>query len=196
MAWSFKHHPLTLRSPSNPSRANYCTISGAIHGTATIKFKKARNKNESRAERESDSRRPSERIIEECGSHGGNIPPLLAAYLRIRGNIPPNDTYLSHNVPPSIHNSLQPPSNGKIVNYEDLKAKFRSHFSQLEKIHKDTSGGIPRTIMVGGKPFNTENNLNEYKHIEPVKQKKCGLAPERNEAACKEVDDLTMAGIL
>ncbi|GJR54810.1 reverse transcriptase domain-containing protein, partial [Tanacetum coccineum] len=56
--------------------------------------------------------------------------------------------------------------------------------------------GILITIMVGGKPFNTEHKLNEYKHIEPVKQKKRGLAPERNEAACKEVDELTKAGIL
>ncbi|GJV16597.1 reverse transcriptase domain-containing protein [Tanacetum coccineum] len=31
---------------------------------------------------------------------------------------------------------------------------------------------IPRTIMVGGKPFNMEHKLNEYKHIELVKQKK------------------------
>ncbi|GJY36813.1 hypothetical protein Tco_0422191 [Tanacetum coccineum] len=27
MAWQFKHHPHTLRSPSKPGRANYCTIS-------------------------------------------------------------------------------------------------------------------------------------------------------------------------
>ncbi|GKB24145.1 reverse transcriptase domain-containing protein [Tanacetum coccineum] len=50
--------------------------------------------------------------------------------------------------------------------------------------------------MVGGKPFNTEHKLNEYTHIEPVKQKRRGLAPERNETACKEVDELTKEGIL
>ncbi|GJV07367.1 reverse transcriptase domain-containing protein [Tanacetum coccineum] len=50
--------------------------------------------------------------------------------------------------------------------------------------------------MLGGKPLNTEHNLNEYKHIEPVKQKKRGLAPERNEATCKEVDELSKVGIL
>nr|GEX52800.1 reverse transcriptase domain-containing protein [Tanacetum cinerariifolium] len=50
--------------------------------------------------------------------------------------------------------------------------------------------------MVGGNLFNTEHKLNEYKHIKPVKQKKRGLALERNEAACKEVDELTKAGIL
>ncbi|GJX48984.1 hypothetical protein Tco_0275829 [Tanacetum coccineum] len=55
---------------------------------------------------------------------------------------------------------------------------------------------IPRTITVGGKPFNMEHKLNEYKHIKPVKQKKRGLALKRNEAAWKEVDELTKAGIL
>ncbi|GJS80839.1 reverse transcriptase domain-containing protein [Tanacetum coccineum] len=55
---------------------------------------------------------------------------------------------------------------------------------------------IPRTIMVEGKSFNTKHKLNEYKHIEPVKQKKRGLAPERNEAACKELDELKKVGIL
>ncbi|GKC37819.1 hypothetical protein Tco_1050203 [Tanacetum coccineum] len=29
-AWEFKHHPLTLWSPSKPGHAKYCTISGAI----------------------------------------------------------------------------------------------------------------------------------------------------------------------
>ncbi|GJZ06390.1 reverse transcriptase domain-containing protein [Tanacetum coccineum] len=38
--------------------------------------------------------------------------------------------------------------------------------------------------------------LNEYKHIEPVKQKKRGLAPEQHKAAFKEVDELTKASIL
>ncbi|GJZ81389.1 reverse transcriptase domain-containing protein [Tanacetum coccineum] len=36
-------------------------------------------------------------------------------------------------------------------------------------------------LMVGEKPFNTEHRLNEFKHIEPIKQKKRGLALERNE---------------
>ncbi|GJR66436.1 reverse transcriptase domain-containing protein [Tanacetum coccineum] len=37
--------------------------------------------------------------------------------------------------------------------------------------------------------FNTD-------HIKPIKQKKHGLALERNEAACKEVDELTKVGLL
>ncbi|GKB11466.1 hypothetical protein Tco_0845389 [Tanacetum coccineum] len=31
--------------------------------------------------------------------------------------------------------------------------------------------GIPRTITVNRKPFNTEHKLNEYSHIKPIKQK-------------------------
>ncbi|GJZ83285.1 hypothetical protein Tco_0648458 [Tanacetum coccineum] len=50
--------------------------------------------------------------------------------------------------------------------------------------------------MVGWKPFNTEHKLNEYMHIKPVKQKKRGRSPNRNEIACKEVDELIKAGIL
>ncbi|GJT86705.1 reverse transcriptase domain-containing protein [Tanacetum coccineum] len=56
--------------------------------------------------------------------------------------------------------------------------------------------GILRTIIVGGKPFNMEYRLNEFKHIEPIKQKKRGLALERNEVICKEVEELTKANIL
>ncbi|GJX89000.1 reverse transcriptase domain-containing protein [Tanacetum coccineum] len=53
-----------------------------------------------------------------------------------------------------------------------------------------------KTIKVGGKPFNTENKLNEYKPFKLVKQKKRGLVTDRNEAACKEVDELMRTGIL
>ncbi|GKC16480.1 hypothetical protein Tco_1013262 [Tanacetum coccineum] len=48
--------------------------------------------------------------------------------------------------------------------------------------------GIPRTIMVEGKPFNTKHRLYEFKHIESVKQKKKSLAPEWNEAILKKED--------
>ncbi|GKA72862.1 hypothetical protein Tco_0779078 [Tanacetum coccineum] len=56
--------------------------------------------------------------------------------------------------------------------------------------------GISRTIMVEGKPFNTEHKLNEYIHVKPIKQNKRGLGPDRNMAACKEIEKLTKAGIL
>ncbi|GJZ03069.1 reverse transcriptase domain-containing protein [Tanacetum coccineum] len=62
-------------------------------------------------------------------------------------------------------------------------------------IHTDMMG-IHRTIMIEGKPFKTENKLNEYSHIKPIKQKRRGLGPDLNTAACKEVEELTKEGIL
>ncbi|GKB24802.1 hypothetical protein Tco_0864203 [Tanacetum coccineum] len=56
--------------------------------------------------------------------------------------------------------------------------------------------GIPRTIILGGKPFNTEHKLNEYNNIESIKQKKRELALKQNETFYKEVDELTKVGIL
>nr|GEY04040.1 reverse transcriptase domain-containing protein [Tanacetum cinerariifolium] len=50
--------------------------------------------------------------------------------------------------------------------------------------------------QLGGKPLSINHKLKEYKHIKPIKQKKRGLGPDRGEAACKEVDELTKAGIL
>ncbi|GKE75352.1 hypothetical protein Tco_1537393, partial [Tanacetum coccineum] len=43
--------------------------------------------------------------------------------------------------------------------------------------------------------WNYADMTNEYKHIKPVKQKKRGLGPDYNEAACKEVYELTKAPI-
>nr|GFB16879.1 reverse transcriptase domain-containing protein [Tanacetum cinerariifolium] len=56
--------------------------------------------------------------------------------------------------------------------------------------------GIPRTIIVKGKSFNTKYKLNEYNHVKAIKQKRRGLGPDRNTAACKEVEELTKVGIL
>ncbi|GKA10943.1 hypothetical protein Tco_0690376 [Tanacetum coccineum] len=50
--------------------------------------------------------------------------------------------------------------------------------------------------MVEGKPFNMEHKRNEYNHIKPIKQNKRGLGPDRNMAACKEIEELTKVGIL
>ncbi|GKD27994.1 hypothetical protein Tco_1234208, partial [Tanacetum coccineum] len=50
--------------------------------------------------------------------------------------------------------------------------------------------------MKKGKPFKIEHKLNEYSHIKPIKQKRRGLGPDRNIAACKEVEELMKAEIL
>ncbi|GJS58241.1 hypothetical protein Tco_0653025 [Tanacetum coccineum] len=84
-----------------------------------------------------------------------------------------------------------------------LPNHFKKELQNLLKSNTDVFAwtqadmtGILRTIMVKGKPFNTEHKLNEYSHIKPIKQNKRGLGPDRNMAACKETEELTKAGIL
>nr|GEV33696.1 reverse transcriptase domain-containing protein [Tanacetum cinerariifolium] len=55
---------------------------------------------------------------------------------------------------------------------------------------------VPRTETIGEETFNTEHRINELKHLEPVKQKKRSLAPERNKAIHIQVEELTKANIL
>ncbi|GKE57694.1 reverse transcriptase domain-containing protein [Tanacetum coccineum] len=63
---------------------------------------------------------------------------------------------------------------------------LRSNADVFAWTHADITG-IPRTIMVEGKPFKTEHKLNEYIHIKPIKQKRRSLCPDRSTTACKEV---------
>ncbi|GJT18765.1 hypothetical protein Tco_0877471 [Tanacetum coccineum] len=65
---------------------------------------------------------------------------------------------------------------------------FRNHHMKRKPGSKD--------LVIDRNPFGTEHKLNEYKHIDPIKQNQAGLAPERSAAACKEVDELTKARIL
>ncbi|GKB29555.1 hypothetical protein Tco_0868956 [Tanacetum coccineum] len=60
--------------------------------------------------------------------------------------------------------------------------------------HADMTG-IPRTITVNRKPFNTKHKLNEYSHIKPIKKRR-SLGPDRSTSAHKEVEELTREGIL
>nr|GEU80190.1 reverse transcriptase domain-containing protein [Tanacetum cinerariifolium] len=48
--------------------------------------------------------------------------------------------------------------------------------------------GIPRTIMVEVKPFNTEQKLSEYRHVKPIKQKRRGVGLDRSTAALMLID--------
>nr|GEW29164.1 hypothetical protein [Tanacetum cinerariifolium] len=78
---------------------------------------------------------------------------------------------------------------------EKLQNLLKSNAGVFAWTHFDMTR-IPKTIMVGGKPFNTEHKLNKYSHIKPIKQKRRGLGPDRNTVACKEVEELIKAGIL
>ncbi|GJZ36239.1 hypothetical protein Tco_0582056 [Tanacetum coccineum] len=93
----------------------------------------------------------------------------------------PNQTVIGRQLPTSFKKRLQ----------DLLKANadiFAWTYFDITRLYK--------TIMVGGRPFITEHKLNELKHMEPRKQKKRGLAPERSEALHKEVEELTKADIL
>ncbi|GJT42131.1 putative reverse transcriptase domain, ribonuclease H-like domain protein [Tanacetum coccineum] len=68
---------------------------------------------------------------------------------------------------------------------KELQNLLKSNADVFAWTHADMTG-ILRTIMVEGKPFNTEHKLNEYSHIKPIKQNKSGLGPDRNMAACVE----------
>nr|GFA93441.1 reverse transcriptase domain-containing protein [Tanacetum cinerariifolium] len=98
-----------------------------------------------------------------------------------------NEKYLEQ----TIIIGKQLPTNFK----EKLRDLLRSNVDVFAWTHADMTG-IPRTIMVRGKPFNIEHKLKEYKHIKLVKRKKRGLGPIHSKAPCKEVEELTKAGIL
>ncbi|GKC45137.1 hypothetical protein Tco_1062859 [Tanacetum coccineum] len=78
---------------------------------------------------------------------------------------------------------------------KELQNLLKSNADVFAWTHADMTG-IPRTIMVEGKPFNMEHKLNEYNYVKPIKQNKRGLGPDRNMAACKETKELTKARIL
>ncbi|GKD47809.1 hypothetical protein Tco_1276785, partial [Tanacetum coccineum] len=71
-----------------------------------------------------------------------------------------------------------------------LRDLLRANANVFAWTHADMTA-IPRTIMVEGKPFNTEHKLSEYSYVKPIKQKRRDLGPDRNTAACKEVEELT-----
>ncbi|GKE07488.1 reverse transcriptase domain-containing protein [Tanacetum coccineum] len=84
-----------------------------------------------------------------------------------------------------------------------LQTKTKLKLQELLKAHTDVFAwttthmiGVPRTIMVGGVIFNTENRVNESKHVEPVKQKKRSMEPKRNEVIHTQVEEFTKANIL
>nr|GEU73255.1 hypothetical protein [Tanacetum cinerariifolium] len=84
-----------------------------------------------------------------------------------------------------------------------LPTKFKIRLQDLLRVYVDVFAwitahmtGVPRTILIGGKAFNTEHRVNELKHLEPVKQKKRSLTPERNKAIHTQVEDLANANIL
>ncbi|GJU85718.1 hypothetical protein Tco_1293264 [Tanacetum coccineum] len=90
-----------------------------------------------------------------------------------------------------------------IAKGRQLATKTKIRLQDLLRVYVDVftwttahMTGVLRTIIIGGEAFNIEHRVNELKHLEPVKQKKRSLAPERNEAIHTQVEELTKANIL
>ncbi|GJS23743.1 putative nucleotidyltransferase, ribonuclease H [Tanacetum coccineum] len=78
---------------------------------------------------------------------------------------------------------------------ERLRNLLRTNADVFVWAHANMTG-IPRTITVNGKPFNTKHKLNKYSHIKPIKQKRRSLGPNHSTSTRKEVEDITRVGIL
>nr|GEV59167.1 hypothetical protein [Tanacetum cinerariifolium] len=83
--------------------------------------------------------------------------------------------------------SKQLPTNFK----EKLQDLLRSNVDVFAWTHADMTR-IPRTIMVGEKPFNKEHKLNEYKHVKPVKKKKHELGYHQIQMVEEDEDNMAI----
>ncbi|GKD98651.1 hypothetical protein Tco_1382548 [Tanacetum coccineum] len=132
-----------VRAATTPLRA----MSPRVHRRRerVVGFEETQNKGEIRVERNNEGGRPSEEASRGNGSQalpnneGGNLPP------NAHGLPSANSDWK----PPYRGKLRQPPTRrartidlhkrqkaGSILDYEDLKAKFRSHFSQQKKFTK------------------------------------------------------------
>ncbi|GJU01549.1 hypothetical protein Tco_1111887 [Tanacetum coccineum] len=120
--------PEPARTVSPPLRA--ASLRVRRRKERVVEFEETQNIGESRVEGSSEGGRPSEEASRGNGSQNVNLPPLLAAHIgrsengqplqssltsayggqalsnNIRGNLPPNGTFLSHNAQPFILASL------------------------------------------------------------------------------------------
>ncbi|GKD88846.1 hypothetical protein Tco_1364353 [Tanacetum coccineum] len=104
-------------------------------------------------------------------------------------------TYESDKVTEGVKKVRKTPSTSEKGVFSCTLAEEKANADVFAWTHADMTG-IPRTIMVKGKPFNTEQKLNEYSHVKLIKQKRRGLGPDRSTTACKEVEELMKARIL
>nr|GEW76825.1 hypothetical protein [Tanacetum cinerariifolium] len=102
---------------------------------------------------------------------------MVLSSLNVKEKIIVNDKYPYQTV--TIKKQL--PDNFK----KELQNLLMSNTYVFAWTHANMTG-IPRTIIIKGKPFNTKHKLNEYNHIKSIKQNKRGLGPDRSMAACKK----------
>ncbi|GJS94023.1 reverse transcriptase domain-containing protein [Tanacetum coccineum] len=88
-------------------------------------------------------------------------------------------TLLSENSSQGLEKEQQIASEVRQADKEDILICVDAEEKIVTTAHMT---GVSRTIIVEGEIFNTEHRVNEFKHVEPVKQKKRSMAPNRNEA--------------
>nr|XP_043637982.1 uncharacterized protein LOC122608983 [Erigeron canadensis] len=86
---------------------------------------------------------------------------------------------------------------------KQLPTKVKKQLKDMLRLNKDVFAwapsdmiGVPRQLKFGDEVFDTQHRLNVRPHVEPIKQKRMSLAPERERAAQEQVSDLVKAGIL
>nr|GEU31902.1 reverse transcriptase domain-containing protein [Tanacetum cinerariifolium] len=129
-----------------------------------VGFEETQNRGESRVKRKNKGGRPSEEAPRGNGSQNVNLPPLLAAYIwrsenghplqssltsvyggqalsnNVGGNLPPNDTFLSHNAQPFI------PANLNILGlHEDQRIFGFIHGLRTKSLVEHLSMNLPLT---------------------------------------------------
>nr|XP_043639646.1 uncharacterized protein LOC122610749 [Erigeron canadensis] len=84
-----------------------------------------------------------------------------------------------------------------------LPTEYKRRLKEILEKNKDVFAwtptdmtGIPRKLMINGESFDTQHCLNTRPHLEPIKQKRRSLAPDRSKAVKLQVEDLVKAGIL
>ncbi|GKB28614.1 reverse transcriptase domain-containing protein [Tanacetum coccineum] len=127
-----------LESLLGNDESRYITKTSALNWNTSVMsmMKKGRwnlGLDGSRVKRNSEGGSHSEHIVDDNKSQGKNLPPLLVAHLGMSKNAFHMFTYTLKDSARIWWNSKKV---GSIINYEDLKVKFQSHFSQSKKITK------------------------------------------------------------
>ncbi|GKC93042.1 hypothetical protein Tco_1158484, partial [Tanacetum coccineum] len=168
-AWQFNNHPQTLRSQLKPGRAQYCTVSGAIHGTATISPVKTKLITVNHltyfsgmtSGREDTPPSGFLTLTPFPSPNVGEIPPIIASNFIVRSlkNIPlTNHASLSANLDPMISPTFVE------ANYEVLESLLRERRRQVQNEDLHTE------LDYYSEKYDEEKEIEAY-HIPPKRKR-------------------------
>nr|XP_043625708.1 uncharacterized protein LOC122597141 [Erigeron canadensis] len=91
----------------------------------------------------------------------------------------------------------------RIMIGKQLPTEYKRKLKEVLNKNKDVFAwtpadmtGVPRELKINGEVFDTQHRRNTRPHLEPIKQKRRSLAPDRSKAAKEQVEDLVKASIL